>query len=122
MDWVEFESFRLICPYFADVFVWGEALERLQTPGVIVPIDKVREMASEVVVAVVMIALDGCVLDRPVHAFDLPVGPWMVRLGQPVINAVLAADLIEAKNPVARRPAIPITGQVGKLDTVTPSE
>jgi len=42
----------------------------------------------------------------------------MVRLGQPVLNAVLAADLIEAKNPVARRPAIPVTGQVGKLDAV----
>ncbi len=33
--------------------------------------------------------LDGRILDGSVHAFGLAVGPWMVRLGEPVLDAEL---------------------------------
>jgi hypothetical protein len=70
-------------------------------------------MAAELVVVVIVIALDGCVLDRPVYAFDMPVGPRMVRFGQPKFNAVLVADLIETVDSIACRSAIPITRRIG---------
>jgi hypothetical protein len=42
----------------------------------------------------------------------------MVGLGQAVFDVVLAAELIEAENPVASRPAVAISWQVGELDPV----
>lgn len=45
-------------------------------------------MIFELVVTVVMVAFDGRFLDRPVHAFDLPIGPRMLDLGEPVLDAV----------------------------------
>ena len=44
---------------------------------------------------VVMIAFDGGLFDCPVHAFDLTVGPGMVRFGQSMLDAVLPADMVE---------------------------
>ena len=80
MDWIESESFRVVCPDFADVFVGCETFEGLKTPGVIVGVDEVGEMTLEQPVAVTMIALDGCFFDRPVHAFDLTVRPLPLTL------------------------------------------
>ena len=68
--------------------------------------------------AIVMIALDGGVLDGAVHPLDLPVGPWMVRLGEPVVDAVLTADLVEAMDAHACGPAIAVFRQVGELDAI----
>jgi hypothetical protein len=34
-------------------------------------------------------------LEGPVHSFDLAVGPGMVRLGEPVLDAVLSASAVE---------------------------
>ena len=53
-----------------------------------------------------------------VHPLDLAVGPRMVRLGEPVFNAVLATDLIEAVDAQACGPAIPVLRQVGELDAM----
>lgn len=50
----------------------------------------------EFIVAAVMVALDAGVLDGAVHALDLATGPWVVRLGEPMLDAVFAADLVEA--------------------------
>jgi len=47
------------------------------------------------VVALVVIAFDRGVFDRPVHPFDLSIGPWMVRFGQSMIDTVLGADQFE---------------------------
>lgn len=47
-----------------------------------------------------MVALDGSVLDCAVHPLDLVIGPRVVRLGQPVVDTMLTADLIEAMNAV----------------------
>ena len=49
-------------------------------------------MGSELIVAVVMEPFDRRVLDGEVQAFDLTVGPWVVGLGQPVLDAVGLAD------------------------------
>lgn len=71
MDRIELESFWFFCPDLTDVFVWREALERFQSPNVIIICgDEFGEMAAELVVAVIMIAFDGCVLDRRYALLD----------------------------------------------------
>ena len=46
-----------------------------------------------------MVALDGSVFDGAVHPHDIAVGPRLVRLGQSMLDAMLAADLVEARGP-----------------------
>ena len=36
LGWIDGESFGFFCPDFADVFIGGEALESLQSPGEVV--------------------------------------------------------------------------------------
>ena len=65
-----------------------------------------------------MVPLDGSVLDGAVHPLHLAVGPRMVRLVEPMFDAALTADLIEAVDPIACCPAITIVGKVSELDAV----
>lgn len=68
---------------------------------------KVREVCEELVVAVVVEALDGGLLDCPVHLLDLAVGPRVVGLrGATVCNPQSSAPA-----PVA------LTAQIGKTQT-----
>ena len=73
----------------------GEALQGLEPAGVVVGIEEQGEVAAEFVVARVVVARDGGFLERPVHPFDLAVGPRVVRLGQAVLDAVLGAGEFE---------------------------
>ena len=57
----------------------------------------------ELLMAVVVVALDGGLLDGAVHAFDLTVGPGMFDFGEPVLDAVLAAAHVEHVGHVAVR-------------------
>ena len=52
-------------------------------------------MAAQLVVIVVVEALDGRFLDRAVHPLDLSVGPGMLDLGEPVLDAMFVADAVE---------------------------
>ena len=52
-----------------------------------------------------MIAPNGGFLEGAVDPLDLTVGPWMVRLGEAVLNTMLAADAVEHVQPVAGRRA-----------------
>lgn len=52
-------------------------------------------MALELMMVVVMEALDSCVFDRAVHPFDLAIGPWMFDLRQPMLDAVLFTSHVE---------------------------
>ena len=45
-------------------------------------------MSFQLVVVLVVVALDGGFFDGAVHALDLPVGPGMIGFGEPVIDAV----------------------------------
>ena len=63
--------------------------------------DEVGEMSAELVVTVVVTALDGRVLDRAVHALDLAVGPRVLGLGQPVLDIELGAGIFEGVSPEA---------------------
>jgi hypothetical protein len=90
---------RLRCPGFAGEFIWGEASERLEPSGEVVDVDEVAQVRSQLVVGFVEAAFDGGVVDGSVHAFDLPTGPWMLGLCQPMIDVVLGAGLFEGVRP-----------------------
>jgi len=54
MGWIEFESFRLGCPDFADVLVWNESAEYLQASRKIVCREEVVEICAQRLIAVVV--------------------------------------------------------------------
>ena len=99
MGRVEPEALRLFCPCFTDGFVGGETLEGLQSASEVISSDEGVEVASELVVAVVMEAFDRRLLDGAVHAFDLGVGPWLPWFSETVIDAVLGACEFETVRP-----------------------
>ena len=57
--------------------------------------DEVREMPPQFGVRFVEVAFDRRVLDRAVHALDLPIGPRMLRLRQPMVDVVAGACKLE---------------------------
>lgn len=113
MDWIYDESFRFDCPLFADEFVGGEPLEGLETTTEVVRRDEALEMGSELFMVVIVEALDGCVLYRPVHSLNLRLSPWVLHLGQTMLNAVLVADAVE---DVIAGIFIPLL--IGELDAI----
>jgi hypothetical protein len=117
MDWIESESFRIVCPDFADVFLGCETSEGLETPAVIVVVDEVGKVALELPVVFPVIALDGRFLNRAVHTFDLPVRPRMLDLGQAVLDAVRASAHIEHMGHVLGRRAIGVARRKRELNT-----
>lgn len=94
MERIEREPLGLFCLYFADVLVGCEDLERLESPGEVVGAYEVSEMASKLA-GLIVEALDGRLLERPVYALDLAVGPWMFGLGEAMIDIVLRASEFE---------------------------
>ena len=70
-------------------------------------------MLSELPVSLVVIASNGGFLEGAVHPLDLTVGPGRVRLGEAVLDTMLAADAVERVQPVAGRragtPCIPLS-------------
>ena len=53
-------------------------------------------MTAQLIVALIMISPYGCIFDGAVHPFNLPVGPWMVGLGQSMFDAVRLTNHIES--------------------------
>ncbi len=64
----------------------------MRSTAEIIGCDEVIEMLAELVMTVVMITFDGGFLDGAVHSLDLAVGPWMVDLGEAVLDAVFASS------------------------------
>lgn len=118
MERVESETFGLGCPDFADVFVGRQPLEGLEPFGEIVGCDEVAEMGLELIMAFVVIPFDGGVLDGSVHPLDLTVGPRMVGLGQPVVDAMAPAGPVEGMAAQHCRGAFTVFRQVSELDAV----
>ena len=61
----------------------------------------------------VVITLNCCLFDRPVHALDLSIGPRMLDLGESVLNAMFAADAV--KNVLASK-SVPFL--IGELNAI----
>jgi hypothetical protein len=54
-----------------------------------------EDVGLEAFQVLVVEGLHGGVLDGPVHALGLAIGPRIVGFGEPVLDAVLPADAIE---------------------------
>ena len=91
-------------------------MKRLQPTRIVISFDEELKVFPKLVVAVVVVAFDSRFFEGAVHPLHLAIGPWVVGLGQSVFDVVLAADLIEAVNPVMGGPAVSISWQVGELD------
>jgi hypothetical protein len=65
--WIKVEAFWLICPAFAVELIGRQAFEGFQFSAINVGVDEVMDVSFELVVAVKMLALDGCLFDRTVH-------------------------------------------------------
>jgi hypothetical protein len=75
--------------------------------------DDVAEVLPKLIVAVVMVALDGRFHDGPVRSLHLAIGSRVFHFGQPVLDAVLVADAVEDVME-----GIFVAGVVGELNTV----
>jgi hypothetical protein len=70
---------------------------------VVVGVEEQAEMGAQLVVADVVVAAHGRVLECAVHPLDLTIRPRVIRLGQPVLDAVLATGMVEGMDaPDAR--------------------
>ena len=116
MDRIQDESVWLGCPDLADVFVKREPSEGLEPPREIVSGYEVGEMDAELVVVVVMEALDGRVLDRAVHPLDLASRPRVVWLREAMLDTVGLANHVEAHGP--GRDGVAISRLLGELNAV----
>ena len=116
MDRVQGESIRLLSPDLADILVRCEPVEGLKPAREIVGRHEVRKVRAQLVMAVVVEAFDGRLLDGAVHPFDLPVGPWMVGFGQPVLNPVGLTDHVETHG--AGISGVPVPGLLSELNSV----
>ena len=118
MDWIESEPFWVTGPYAADVFVWRETLEGLETTGEVVGRDEVVEMTAQLVMAVVVEAFDGRPLDGLVHPLDLSISPRMIGLCQAMLDVVALTRAIERMGSELRRWTVAVHRQACELDAV----
>ena len=114
MGRVDDEPVWLGGPDFGDIFLECQTAQGLAPTGKVIGGDEVVEMRSQLVVAFVMEALDGRLFDGAVHSFDLPVGPGVVRFGQPALNIVRLADYVDAYP--ARPGSVTVARLLGELD------
>ncbi len=95
MDWVESKSVGCLSPELAEVFLGRKAFEGLDFSGEVIGSEEVVQVHFELVVGIVGVSFHRSVLDGSVHALDLPVGPGMVWLGQPVFDSINETDPVE---------------------------
>ena len=101
-----------------DRFVGCEAAQRLEPSCEVVGGQKVGEMRAQLIVAVVVEALDGGFLDRAVHPLDLAVGPRMVDLGEAMLDAMGVAAHGEHVGHGSRCGPVGVAGREAELDAV----
>ncbi len=76
-------------------FVGGKSSEGFEPSSEVAGVDEVGAVLPEVLVGLVIEALDGCLLEGSVYAFDLAVGPGMVGFGQTMIEVCSCAGQLE---------------------------
>ena len=86
-----------------------------QALGEVVGGDEGQDMSLQAFQVVVVVDLDRGVLDRAVHPLGLAIGPRVVGLGQPVLDAMFDADAVEdVRTEQACAGPIPFLGRSAK--------
>ena len=84
-------------------------------------------MLAQLIMIVIVIAMNRCLFDGAVHPLDLAIGPRMLWLGEPVINVVSGTSTFKRMAPeqfsfrphfsdVGRRPAP--ASWIGELNAI----
>jgi hypothetical protein len=60
-------------------------------------------MRLQLVMGLIVEAFGRGLLDRPVHALDLTMGPWMTNLGESMRNALHPTNTVKGDTPIAFR-------------------
>ena len=118
MDGVESKSIRFFLPAFADEFVGGKAAESLESFGEVVGSDEVAEVNAQLVMAVVVVALNRGFFDGAVHTLDLAVSPGMIGFGKSMVDAMQQTDPVEGMAAKAGGWSLSILWKISELDTV----
>jgi len=95
MAWLTDEQFRLFGADELERFERCFEAEGLELLGVVVGQQPVPDVAPQIVDRGVVEGADGRVLDGANHPFGLPVGPRVIRLGEPVLYIMFGADASE---------------------------
>ena len=104
---------QFLGPDFADIFERRKPSQGLQPACVIVGVDEVGKVVPELVVVVIVVALDGRLLDGPVHPLDLTVRPGVFRFRQAMLDAVAPTGPIEWMAAALGRGPIPVPRHIG---------
>lgn len=81
-------------------------------------VDEVVKVGVKLPMALVMVACDGGIFDRPVHAFHLALGPGMLDLGAAVLNPVVLAAHVEHMGDAHGGRAVSVAQRKCKRDPV----
>ena len=112
VDWIYDEVVWVWSPSLADILVRREAFKRFEPSCKIVRCD----MDAQLLMIIVLIALDCGVIDCSAHLLDLTISPWMVGFGQPMLKSVCVTDHVKTHRP--RMYCVSISGLLGELDAV----
>ena len=107
------KAFRLLLPTLADVLVGRQPSKHLESFGKVISREKLREMLFELLVRLIVVALDRRLLDGAIHPLDLSVSPRMIDFRQTMFNSVFVTDAVKQ---VHKRPFIFCS--VGELNAV----
>ena len=81
MERIKPKAFWLLLPTLADVFIGSKPPKSLETFSKVIGGKELREMLLELLMRLVVIALDRRFLDSAIHSLDLPVRPRMIDFG-----------------------------------------
>jgi Transposase DDE domain len=118
MDRIKSKSIGLLLPAFADEFVGGEAAESFESFGEVVGGDEVAEVGSQLVVSVIVVALNCGLFDGAVHPLHLTVVPGMIRFGEPVVDAVQKTGPVKRMAAKAGCWSLSILWKISELDAI----
>ena len=118
MERIQFEPVGLLLPEGTDKLIGRQARQCFEPFAEIVGIQEAAQTVAELFMAVVVIGFQGGFLDRPVHPLHLTVGPRMIGLGQPVLDAIAKTNAVKRMPSVNGCRALPAFGQIRELNPI----
>ena len=82
-------------PLLTDEFIRRESLQYFQPLGKVVRCQEGRQMLTKLLMRIVVVPIGGRLLQRAIHALDLPIRPGMIGFGQAMLYPVFATDTVK---------------------------
>jgi hypothetical protein len=100
LEGADFETERVFLPGLADELIGCHTAKSLEPFGEVVSHEEGLQVLFELLMGLVVVALDGGFFKSAVHPLNLPVGPGMLRPGAAVFDGILLAGIGESMNPL----------------------